>query len=650
MKRIIMAAVMGSLLGSAVLAAETNRIEIDVKQTGVVISPMLFGCNLEVTRRGIWRGLGAEMVANRKFAAVSNGLPKRWYPLPGVGGMTMDDKVVFVGKGAVRVGGDKPGGLGQQQEALAFQKGTRYTFRWWLKAEADQLLSMRIADDKNTQTIFQTEKKLKPGDWQLWTGKFKAPVTAENARLEIASKNPGVFWVGAASVQPADAFHGMRRDVIELLKQIKPGTLRFPGGCYAEEYRWQDGLLPVDQRPPLVMADSGILWPDTDDCDTQELGIDEFIALCRELGCDPALTMRLSGTQAEDAAAWVEYCNGSPETKWGKVRAERGHREPYGVKTWFMGNELYLCKMQNPLDCARTTKAFAEAMKKADPSVRLVGCADTAAWNKPLFEQAGALLSYASLHEYDGQGGDVRGMSIAPTTSLWPKLKNSIAQRQIQRGIPVILDEWSTGWGKPGTVGTGLNIAGVLNLLCREAATLGIEQAYYFQPVNEGGIRVGPLTARLDTGGRVFAAFKCHQGNRLLKLPPAPAEGDLDVAATISADGRQVHVTIINRSVSDDRMLELKVSNMAQPFGASARFLIAKDLTQPTYSSFSCRPDGNCSTLVASDVTPQHTIFIEREEQPTVDEGGRLELKMPRASVAVLELTSGKNDRQRSLK
>ena len=238
MKRIIMAAVMGSLLGSAVLAAETNRIEIDVKQTGVVISPMLFGCNLEVTRRGIWRGLGAEMVANRKFAAVSNGLPKRWYPLPGVGGMTMDDKVVFVGKGAVRVGGDKPGGLGQQQEALAFQKGTRYTFRWWLKAEADQLLSMRIADDKNTQTIFQTEKKLKPGDWQLWTGKFKAPVTAENARLEIASKNPGVFWVGAASVQPADAFHGMRRDVIELLKQIKPGTLRFPGGCYAEEYRW----------------------------------------------------------------------------------------------------------------------------------------------------------------------------------------------------------------------------------------------------------------------------------------------------------------------------------------------------------------------------------------------------------------------------
>jgi alpha-N-arabinofuranosidase len=368
------------------------------------------------------------MVANRKFAAVGNNMPKRWYPLPEAGGITMDDKVVFVGKGSVRVGGEKPGGLGQQQEALAFQKDTRYTFRWWLKSEAEQSVSMRITDDKNTLTIFQTEKKLKPGDWQLWSGNFKAPGTAENARLEITSKNPGVFWVGAASVQPANNFHGMRRDVIELLKQIKPGALRFPGGCYAEFYRWQDGLLPVDQRPPLTTPSVDILLPDTDDWDTQELGIDEFAALCRELGCEPVLTMRLCGTQAEDAGSWVEYCNGTPQTQWGKLRAERGHREPYGVKTWFIGNEVYYfgyAGMNDPANCARQTKAFAEAMNRADPSVRLVGCTYTAEWNKPLFEQAGTLLSYTSIHEYDGGGLNVEGMCKAPTTSLLPKLQTS---------------------------------------------------------------------------------------------------------------------------------------------------------------------------------------------------------------------------------
>jgi alpha-N-arabinofuranosidase len=615
---------------------------IDTKDRGAVISPLLFGHNLEVTRRAIWRGIGAEMVANRKFAAVSDGLPKRWYPLPDAGGAVMDNEVYFVGKGAVRVGGDKPGGLGQQQEALAFQKGTRYTFRWWLKSEGERRVCMRIADGKNTLTIFQAEHILKPGDWQLWTGEFTAPVTAENARLEIGNKTAGVFWVGAASVQLANSFHGMRRDVIELLKQIKPGVLRFPGGCYAEFYRWQDGLLPVDKRPPFKVTSVDILLPDTDDWDNQELGIDEFMALCREIGCEASLTMRLCGTLAEDAGSWVEYCNGNPLTKWGKARAGRGYQEPYGVKTWFIGNEVYYfgyADMNNPANCARQTKAFAAAMKNADPSVRLVGCTCSAEWNKPLFEQAGTLLSYTSIHEYDGGGLDVAGMSKAPTTSLWPKLQKAIAQRQTQPSLPAILDEWGTGWGKPGTVGSGLNTAGVLNLLCREAETLGIEQAYFFQPVNEGGIRVGPLTARLDTGGKVFTAFKCHQGNRRLKVPPTPADADLDVAASISASGRKVYLTAINRSTTQDRMLDLKLTNLPQPFRASVRFLIAEDLTQPTYSSFPI-PSGPSSPLVANEVTPQHTIFLERVEQPTADEGGRLELKMPRYSVAVIELTT----------
>ena len=97
MKKMILLAVLGSLHGSAMPAAETNRVEIDVKQTGAVISPLLFGHNLEVTRRAIWRGLGAEMVANRKFAAVTKGLPKRWYAIPDAGSVVMlNDKAKAV--------------------------------------------------------------------------------------------------------------------------------------------------------------------------------------------------------------------------------------------------------------------------------------------------------------------------------------------------------------------------------------------------------------------------------------------------------------------------------------------------------------------------------------------------------------------------
>lgn len=149
------------------------------------------------------------------------------------------------------------------------------------------------------------------------------------------------------------------------------------------------------------------------------------------------------------------------------------------------------------------------------------------------------------------------------------------------------------------------------------------------------------MTARLDTGGMVFAAFKCHQGNRRRKLPPEPADADFDVAASLGPDGRHVYLTIINRSIKEDRTLEVKLTNLPQPLSASVRFLIAKDLRQPVFSSFPV-PSGPSRGLVANDVTPQHGIFLGREEQPAVDDGGRLEFKMPRASVAVLELTSGK--------
>ena len=136
-----------------------------------------------------------------------------------------------------------------------------------------------LTDASGTQLLFEHKWPLKAGAWQLVSQEFTAATTGENNRLEISSQAAGVFWIGATSVQRADAFHGMRRDVIALLKRIKPGSLRYPGGCYAEFYRWQDGLLPVDQRPPIGPTGLSFLLPENDDYDSHEIGIDEFIAL-----------------------------------------------------------------------------------------------------------------------------------------------------------------------------------------------------------------------------------------------------------------------------------------------------------------------------------------------------------------------------------
>ncbi|MEI6516323.1 MAG: hypothetical protein WCO77_10110, partial [bacterium] len=125
-----------------------SNVVIDVKSPGSVISPLLFSHNLEVTRRAVWSGLGAEMVANRKFAAIAGGMPKRWQALAGSGVVTVDKTVAYVGKQSMRVDVAVQGaaaGLTQQQEMLSVCMGRQYGFRVWLKTEKDRTVKVLLA-------------------------------------------------------------------------------------------------------------------------------------------------------------------------------------------------------------------------------------------------------------------------------------------------------------------------------------------------------------------------------------------------------------------------------------------------------------------------------------------------------------------------
>jgi alpha-L-arabinofuranosidase len=592
---------------------------IDRATAGPVISPLLFSHNLETTRRSVWRGLGAEMLNNRKFAVVAGDLPKHWYTITAGGGtVTSDTTVGYAGTRSVRVNvktAAQSCGLGQKQAQLAFTQGTKYAFRFWLKSDVQRSFWMKVSDGSMAVGSMQTT--VESGDWQLWSGKFTAAATVQGASFEIGSDTPGTYWIGAASVQPADNFHGMRRDVVDRLKELKPGSLRFPGGCYSDFYQWQDGLLPVDQRPPLGPTGVSFLLPNTDDYDTQEIGTDEFMALCREVGCEPAITLRTTGCTAGDAAAWVEYCNGSADTAWGKLRALHGQKDPYRVKTWFIGNEMYLSTrgMNDAKKCAACTAAFATAIRAVDPNARLVGCTTTYIlsgiagamnWNMTLIKEAGPLLNAASCHDYF----DPQELQIAAKEST-QHLRPLLLKCRQDIGLPLVLDEWNLMWGRSGTLGMGLYAAGVLNMLCRESAEIGVEQAFFFQPITEGAIKVTPLTATLDPAGKVFAAIGVHQGNRLLPLPPVSANADLDACASVRADGHII-LTAINRSATQIICLPIALAH-PPVLNATARFLV------PASLAFG------------------ETAFKEHTEQLAVAEGG-VRVTLPQCSLAVIDI------------
>ena len=504
------------------------------------------------------------MIANRKFAAADCGLPMRWTTLTGKG-VAIDDKTVYAGKHAVRLEGGC--GIWQQHDWLTFKKGRKYVFRIWAKADAGQTLSMRIIDRPGFHKLFTGENELKVGDWELWTGEFTAPVSARGAKLEIRSQSSGTLWLGVVSLMPADNFHGMRRDVIELFKQLKPSSLRWPGGCFAEYYNWKDGLLPVDKRPSVGPHRWVGLLPDSDGYDNHDIGTDEFMALCRELNCLPVITTRFGGGgTADEAADWVDYCNGNAQTTWGKRRAERGYAEPFGVKYWYVGNEIWgmsLVDNKDPKVCAPVVRQFAAAMKRKDAGIKLnAGVLPNRQWLEPLFKDNDGLLDFV-------QGGFYFGDKLSPENVLdnpteqelksWRQLIDTLIPDGKQTGI--IYYEWNVMWDRQGDALSGIFAAEMLNMFCREAETLRLEMANYFQPVAEGAIRVTPADCSLEPAGQVFAMFAAHQNNILLDVAAPSALSGLDVCASISRDKKRIFITAVNRNAKEEKTLNLSLKN-----------------------------------------------------------------------------------------
>jgi alpha-N-arabinofuranosidase len=597
-------------------AEGVHRIAIDVTNAGPSISPRLFGHNLEFTRRAVWQGLSAEMAANRTFAGAAkvDGLPPRWYAITEGGRVVIDKQVAMAGGQSIRVAvaaAGKSAGIGQMGEGIALQQAAAYKFRVWLRAEKELSVTVRFTDESLATAYHRQLLPAAGGAWTCCRGTFSAPVTDRNVRWEITAESPGVFWIGAVSIQPADTFHGMRRDVVGLLKELGVGVLRYPGGCFAEDYKWQEGLLPVDERPPVGKLSH---LRDSDGYDFQEINIDDYLALCREIGAQPAITVRLGEGTPEEAAAWVEYCNGAAGTRWGKRRVQRGHPQPYAVKYWFLGNEIKengKGESKNVEVYLRLADEFAAAMKKADPTIALIGSGayyfqgDAAQWDKPALAKIGRHFAQYSVHQYvpAAGGGDdeLTRVAMSPTAKwrrmpehaspAWMRLDPVLPRLQDLRRfldqhspaggrIGIAFDEWNVwdAWSRTPGAAEALFAASMLNMLCREAQPLGIDMACYFQPINEGAILVNAFSSRLAPVGQVFSLFKVHQKNRVFSLNAPPDETNVDACASVRADGG-ICVTLVNRETARDREVEIAFRS-GVPLGAKAeaRFLIAHEL------------------------------------------------------------------------
>ena len=387
-----------------------------------------------------------------------------------------------------------------------------------------------------------------------------------------------------------DHVHGRwRDDVIAATRELAPTLVRW-GGCFSSYYRWREGVGPRRRRKPML----NLLWGGIE---SNQVGTHELLDFCRQVGADPLLAVNFEsdgrrhwarpptgGVRSagpREAAAWVDYCN-NPDNA---LRRRHGVPEPYGVRLWQLGNETSYDR--HGYDCetaARRTVAFARAMRRADPTIGLIGWGDSG-WAPRMLDVAGEHLQYLAFHNMFRPARDMADSPLRDTeyrndpAATWdalmeawrvPAAKIDVMRQQMAgRDIPLAITECH--FTLPGrnrcevlsSWAAGVANARVLNVHERNGDLIRIATLADFcgtrWQVNAVMIPVPGGRAFLMPVARVMSLYRRHTGRRALTVLKAPAP--LDVTASRTAS--RVFLHVVNTSRTRSVAVRLRLGGLA---------------------------------------------------------------------------------------
>lgn len=209
------------------------------------------------------------------------------------------------------------------------------------------------------------------------------------------------LYVGEDSTIPN--VKGMRTDVVEALKKIGIPVLRWPGGCFADEYHWEDGVGPKAERKRMVNTNWGGVVEDN------SFGTHEFLELCAQLGCEPYINANVGSGTVREMAEWVEYLNSAGDSTVVQKRWRNGRKDPWGVKFWGVGNESWGCggNMRPEYYADEFRRYQTYCRDYGDNKLFRIACGpseDDYRWMEVLMERAGRFMDAITLHYYTVPG------------------------------------------------------------------------------------------------------------------------------------------------------------------------------------------------------------------------------------------------------
>jgi alpha-N-arabinofuranosidase len=442
------------------------------------------------------------------------------------------------------------------------------------------------------------------------------------------------IWVGPNSKVPN--VDGIRKELIDQMRKIKPPVVRFPGGCFADSYDWRDGIGPADKRPRRTNFWNGgeaIGAPASHRYDPNEFGTNEFVHFCKMIGSEPYLAANLRSLPAEEFDHWVEYCN-SPagSTTLADMRAAAGFKDPFNVRYWGVGNEAWGCGGNfTSQEYAVEFRRFTTWVPRFGQELSFIGSGPDGnnwAWTRGFFEEIarkgkGELRSVYgwALHHYaanlsrgktqdwvQGHGDALKFDSVD-----WYELMREgnrmeslinghwqiMGEEDPQHWVKLIVDEWGP-WYRPGseaTPGDQLEQMPTMRDAVFTGMTLDIfnrhpekvVMAACAQLINclnclylahEDSFVVTPV-------GHVFAIYAAHQGGQALRaIFSAPTINyDRDghpttfwgLRGSASLRNKELTVTVVNPHVSEARDTQVTVRG-AKLKGGTATVLSHADI------------------------------------------------------------------------
>lgn len=459
----------------------------------------------------------------------------------------------------------------------------------------------------------------------------------------------GGLWVGPESNIPNQ--NGYRLDVLNALKELKIPVLRWPGGCFADEYHWMDGIGPRENRPKMVNNN----WGGT--IEDNSFGTHEFLNLCEILECEPYISGNVGSGTVEELAKWVEYMTSDGDSPMANLRRQNGRDKAWKVKYLGVGNESWGCGgSMRPEYYADLYRRYATYCRNFDGN-NLYKIASGASdydynWTDVLMDRARGHMHGLSLHYYTVKGWsgskgaatvfdkDDYYWTLGKCREVEDVLKKHIAimdKYDPQKRVNLLLDEWGTWWDEePGTIGGHLYQQNTLRDAFVASLSFDIFHKYtdrltmanIAQIVNvlQSMILTNDKGMVLTPTYHVFNMYKVHQDATHLPLEISSEEMPVRdnrtlplISATASKDKNGiVHISLSNVDADNAQTVTINIPEVKAK-AVTGQILTSKNLTD--YNSFE---NPNAVNV--------------KEFKGAKWNKGTLEVKLPAKSIVTLEL------------